>query len=128
MIFGVVVSGIKDEHWSHIYENYKAGRKGSMTLLDQLRQETLNKVGQTETSGLPEMLQEISCSSEPARIMGYGLPASGSSSSSNTQAPIYIRASQAPVRSKLEFHIDSNRIITDKVSEEDRWMEDVHQV
>ena len=128
MIFGVVVSGIKDEHRRHIKENYMAGRKGSMTLLDQLRQETLNKVGQTETSGLPEMLQEISCSNEPARIMGYGLPTSGSSSSSNSQAPVYIRASQAPVKSKLEFRIDSDRIITNKLPEEDRWMDEVHEV
>ena len=128
LIFGVVVSGIKDEHWRHIKEKFMAGRKGSMTELNKLRQETLDKVGQTETSGLPEMLQKISCSSEPARIMGYGLPASGSSSSSNNQAPIYIRASQAPVKSKLEFHIDSNRIITNKLPEEDRWMEEVHEV
>ena len=99
-----------------------------MMHLDQLRQDTLNRVGQTETSGLPEMLQEISSSNEPARILGYGLPSSGSSSSSDSQAPVYIRANQAPVKSKLEFHIDSNRIITNKLPEEERWMEEVHEV
>ena len=99
-----------------------------MMYLDQLRQDTLNQVGRTETAGLPEMLQEISSSNEPARIQGHGPSSSSSSSSSNSQEPVYIRANQAPVKSKLEFHIDSDRIIVNKLPEDEQWMGEVHEV
>ena len=85
-------------------------------------------MGLTETGGLAEMLQEVSCSNEAARINGYGPLASSSSSSSNNQAPIYIRANQSPVKSNLEFPIDSNRIFISKLPEADRWMEQVTEV
>ena len=122
-IFGVVVSAIKDDHWNHIYEIHKAGRKQSMKDLDQLRQDTLRRVGSTSTDGLPEMLQDIRSSNEPARIHGYD-----SSSSSDKPPPVYIRASQAPVRSTLPLHIDSRQILINKLVDNEYWTGDVHDV
>ena len=85
-------------------------------------------VGLTETNGLSDMLADLSCSSEPARINGYGGPADGSSSSSNNQAPIYLRANQALVKSKIPFPIHSTRIMIKKQPVGERWMDQIHEV
>ena len=97
-----------------------------MEKLDKLRDSTLQLVGATETSGLAEMMSNLSCSSEPARINGFGETAEPASSSSGQQ-PTFLRASQAPVRSKLRFQVNSNRILVRKQPAEDRWLADIQE-
>ena len=122
-LFGVVVSAIKDEHWQHVYENHISGRKTSMKHLDQLRSETLRKVGASGADVLADMLQEIRLSSEPARIIGYE-----SGNSDLRTPPVYIRANQAPVRSQMKFTIDSHRIQINRPEDDEFWTGEVHDV
>ena len=94
-----------------------------MKHLDQLRQDTLRRVGATASDGLADMLQDITLSSEPARIPGYG-----ASSSEHKPRPVYIRANQAPVRSQMEFKIDSHRIQINRPVDDEISTGEVHDV
>ena len=122
-LFEVVVSAIKDEHWKHIYGSHISGRKTSMKHLDQLRHDTLRRVGASAADGLADMLQDINLSNEPARIPGFG-----SAASDHTTQPVFIRANQAPVRSQMKFKIDSHRIQINRPVDDEFWTGEVHDV
>ena len=98
---------------------------------NKLRETTLKTIGSTETEGLSVLMSNLSCSTEPAMINGFGETAEPASSSRGQQ-PTFLRASQAPVRSKLRFQVSSNRILVRKqpgaeTGMADRWLEDIQE-
>ena len=125
VIFGVTVAGIRDEHWNHIQAAYYKGRPSAMKQLARLRDQTLGNSGIVPTEDLADMMSNLRCSDEPARI-------NSSASSSSEPLPPFLRASQPLVHSQIRFNVSSQLILVKKqesgpTGSTDSWLADIQE-